>query len=100
LGTSALTSTGEVTRMAAKAPMNTSMVALQCENATLTRKVAKLEKRMATVEKVLFAWMTGMVKIQGVSHLLECAKRNDQKRACTCGSEPLRSGSTRKGRQQ
>lgn len=66
--------------------------------AALENKAVRMHKRVATLEKLVTFLMTGKVEIQGVMHLMECDKRNDEKNACTCGSVPVRSAARSKGK--
>lgn len=47
-----------------------------------------IRRRLEAVEAVELARMFGMVNVDNTPHLLECAKRDDKKAECTCGSTP------------
>lgn len=55
----------------------------------------QIRKRLEAIEAVELARMFGMVSIGGDHHLLECAKRDDKKNPCSCGSTPA--GATKEG---
>jgi hypothetical protein len=65
--------------------------------AQLSYENVAMRKRLAAVEAVLLAQMTGMVERQGNMHLLECDKRHFSSAACTCGSTPTKKTTTAAG---
>lgn len=55
----------------------------------LKETVKRHERRIRALEVVITMWTTGKVEIQGVLHLLECSKRENEKNACNCGAIPV-----------
>lgn len=63
----------------------------------LKARIKKLEKRVQVLERLVLAQTIGMIEVGGDMHLLECEKRNDEKKACTCGAVPVGCSNRAKG---
>lgn len=65
----------------------------------LEHELRQLRSRVKMLEAAIFA-LAGIVRIQGVPHLLECEMRTTPEADCTCGSLPAREQAMRRAATQ